>query len=242
MLLRATLITLFCLHPVLAQTETEAAEVKPSVKKIDETRYQVGDVSFDSKKREIRFPSIVNMAEGLLEYIIVHENGKVHESLLSTKISATHLNLAFTLLRFSPSRELIPLPNATGGTSGNFPEVPADIKAAARVIIEVEWKQDDQVRRVPINDWIQHSVKATSMPHGPWVYGGSDFHDGVYVAELSGDIASIFLSPASILQYPGEDYADDTVWIPFPKRVPAVGTAVTVIITPQQASKLLPAP
>ncbi len=243
MLFRSAIFAIFCLHQVMAQSDADAAVVaKPSVKKIDETHYQVGEVLFDSKTREIRFPTIVNMTEGLLEYVIVHESGKVHESLLSTKISPTHLNLAFSLLRYTPSSELIPLPNETGGTSGNFPDVPADVKAAARVMIDVEWTQDGKTRRVPINDWIQHTVKATAMPHGPWVYGGSDFHDGSYVAELSGDIASIFLSPASVLQYPGEDYADDTVWIPFPKRVPAVGSAVTVIISPEQVSKSPPSP
>jgi hypothetical protein len=240
MLTRLAILSILFASCGLAESEPEPA--KPSVKKIDDTHYQVGDVLFDSKSREIRFPANVNMTEGLLEYIIVHESGKLHESLLSTKISALHLNLAFTLLRFTPSRELCPLPNATGGTSGNFPEVPDETKAAARVMIDVEWKQDDKVRRVPINDWIQHGIKSTAMPSGPWVYGGSDFSDGKYVAELCGDIASIFLAPAAVLQYPGEDYADDTVWTPFPKRVPAVGSEVTVIITPQLTQKPLPPP
>ncbi len=125
------------------------------------------------------------MTEGLLEYLIVHQNGKVHESLLSTEVSPTHLNLAFTLLRYPASKELYPLPNETGGVSDKFPEVPADVKAAARVTIDVEWTDDGKVRRVPVNEWIQHAVKATAMPAGPWVYGGSDFHEGKFVAETT---------------------------------------------------------
>jgi hypothetical protein len=216
--------------------------VTPSVKKLDATRYQVGEVVFDQKTREIRFPTRVNMTEGLLEFLVVHQNGKVHESLLSTEISPTHLNLAFTLLRYSPSKELYPLPNETGGLSDKYQEVPAGVKAAARVSIEVEWSDEGKIRRVPVNEWIQHEVKATAMPAGPWVYGGSDFHEGKFVAETSGDVAAIFLSMAALLNYPGADNIDDTVWIPFPKRVPPEGTNVTVIIAPYQNAKPLPKP
>lgn len=216
--------------------------VTPSVKKLDATHYQVGDVVFDQKTREIRFPTKVNMTEGLLEYLIVHQNGKIHEALLSTEVSPTDLNLAFTLLRYKASKELYPLPSESGGASSNYPEVADDVKAAARVSIDVEWNDDGNTRRLPVNDWIQHAVKMTSMPPGPWVYGGSDFYDGTFAAEASGDVAAIFLSMEALVNYPGEDNEDDTVWLPFPKRVPAQSTPVTVIIAPYQNAKPLPKP
>jgi len=225
-----------------AEGPTTAEPVNPSVKQLDEFRYQIGEVIFDQKTREIRFPCKVNMTEGLLEYIIVHLNGKVHESLLVTEISPTHLNLAFTLLRYSPSPELYPLPSATGGASDNFQEVPAEIKAAARVTLEVEWNDEGKVRRMPINDWIQHSVKLTSMPAGPWVYGGSEFHEGLYVPEITGDIAAIFIAPSALIHYPGDDREDDTVWIPYPERIPALETKVTLIIAPYRTAKPIPKP
>lgn len=206
--------------------------VTPSVQKLDDTRYQVGAVTFDQKTREIRFPTKVNMTEGLLEFLIVHQNGKTHEALLATDISPTHLNLAFTLLRYPPSAELYPLPNATGGLSGNFPVVPDDVKAAARIAIDVEWLVDGKTRRMPINDCIQHAVKTSAMPAGPWVYGGSYFSEGKYVPEIGGDIAAIFSVASALINYPGEDHGDDTVWAVFPDRVPEVGTNVTVIIAP----------
>jgi hypothetical protein len=216
--------------------------VKPSVKKLDATRYQIGEVIFDQKSREIRFPTKVNMTEGLLEFLVVHQNGKVHESLLSTEISPTHLNLAFTLLRYPESKELYPLPNEAGGASDNYPEVPPEIKAGARITIDVEWSDNGKTRRVPVNEWIQHDVKSTAMPAGPWVYGGSAFEEGKFTAETSGDIAAIFLSMQAIINYPGDDNIDDTVWTPFPKRVPPQGTNVTVIIAPYQDAKPLPKP
>ena len=207
---------------------------KPSVKKLDATHYQIGGISFDEKTREIRFPAKVNMTEGLLEFLIVHQNGKVHEALLSTEISPTDLNLAFTLLRYPPSRELYPLPEEDGAASSKFPTVPADVKARARITIDVEWTLDGKLRRVPINEWIQHAVKSTSMPAGPWVYGGSEFSEGKFIPETSGDIAAIFLAMSALINYPGDDNNSDDVWTPFPKRVPPVETNVTVIIAPYQ--------
>lgn len=216
--------------------------VAPMVKKLDATRYQIGEIVFDQKSREIRFPTVVNMTEGLLEFLIVHEKGKVHESLLATAVSPTHLNLAFTLLRYPTSKELYLLPDENGKIPTEYPDVPAEIKAAARVKIDVEWSESGKLRRLPVNEWIQHAVKTTAMPPGPWVYGGSDFFDGVFSAETSGDVAAIFLSMAALLNYPGNDNDSDEVWVPFPKRVPPEGTNVTVIIAPYQTSKPLPKP
>lgn len=243
-----------CANLLLAQTsppaepqpmpepEKTVEPAKPSVRKLDATRYQIGDVIFDEKTREIRFPTKVNMTEGLLEFLIVHQKGKVHESLLITDVSPTHLNLALTLLRYRASPELFALPNETGGLSDKLPEVPAEVKAAARVTVDVEWTDDGKVRRLPVNEWIQHSVKAASMPAGPWIYGGSDYFEGKFIAETSGDVAAIFLAQSALLNFPGDDYNNDDVWLPFPNRVPAEGTNVTVIIAPYQNANPLPKP
>ena len=217
----------------LAQAPESASEpVKPSVKKLDGTHYQIGDVTFDQQSREIRFPAEVGEPNRTLEFLVVHENGKTYESLLSSKISATHLSLAFNLLRYLPSRELYPLPNGRGGVTDKFPEVAADVKARARINIEVEWTADGQVRRVPANDWIQHSAKTTAMPAGPWVYGGSEFFEGKYIPETTGDIIAILVAPSALINYPGKDNDDGNVWTTFAARIPPAGTRVTVIITP----------
>jgi len=222
--------------------EEQAAPVKPSVEKIDETHFRIGTITFDQKTREIRFPGKVNMTEGQLEFLLVHENGKLHESLLMTDISPTALNLAFTLLRYPPSRELYPLPNDPGAAANVFPEVSTEVRAAARITVEVEWKENGKIRRFPANELIQHTVRNTSMPAGPWVYGGSEFEDGKYAPEISGDIIAIFTSSAALINYPGKDDDNDEVWIPYPKRVPAAGTDVAIIITPFSKNQPLTKP
>ncbi len=212
--------------------DEQAAPMKPSVEKIDETHFRIGTITFDQKTREIRFPGKVNMTAGQLEFLLVHENGKVHESLLMTTISPTALNLAFTLLRYPPSRELYPLPNDHGGASNALPEVSTEVKTAARIAIEVEWKEGGKTHRFPANELIQHTVKNTAMTAGPWVYGGSEIEDGKYAPETSGDIIAIFTASSALINYPGKDDDNDEVWIPYPKRLPAIGTDVTLVIYP----------
>ena len=209
-----------------------AEPVKPSVTKLDETRYKIGEVILDQKNREIRFPAKVNMAEGLIEYIFILQKGKIHEALLTTSIVPTDLSLAFTLLRYTPSPELFSEINETGHPIGIYPEVPILVRASARIAMEVEWNDNGTNRRLPINEWLQDNMKDVALTPGPWLYTGSTFAEGKFVPELTGDIASIKLDSYAMINYPGADNDQGVVWFAFSKRVPPVGTNVTLIITP----------
>jgi hypothetical protein len=217
----------------LPAPDQPVAAAEPTVKELDAERLQIGEVIFNRKTREIRFPAAVNMAGGeLLEFLIVHANGKVHESLLVTDISATHLNLAFKLLRYPASSEFYAVQEADGSYSNKFPEVPAAVKEAARIDLGVEWEEDGKKRSAKLHEWISHGSTGQAMAADPWVYGGSGVYEGKFMAETSGDIAAIFLSNSALINYSGKDNNSDEVWLPFPKRVPVEGTKVTVVIAP----------
>ena len=228
--------------PVAAPpSDQPAVPAKPQVVKLDENRYMIGKVTLDKKTREIRLPAKVNMDNGLLEFLLVMEKGKVHESLLVTDASPTHLNIAFMLLRYLPSIELFSQLNETGHMTGMYPDVPAEVKARARILIEVEWKDSEaKTHRKPINEWIQDKRTDEVMPPGPWLYTGSSSHEGKYLPELIGDVFAIFTAPEAMVNYPGNDADSDLVWYAFPDQVPAKDTEVTLIITP--FSKMVVAP
>lgn len=222
----------------LPAPDQPVAPVEPAVKKLDEERLQIGDVVFNRKTREIRFPAKVNMAGGeLLEFALVHANGKVHESLLLTETSATDINLAFKLLRYPASSEFYAIVEPDGTMSNRFPEVPEEVKRAARIDISVEWKDAGKTRTAKLNEWIAHGTTGDAMPADPWVYGGSGIHDGKFVADLTGDYIAVFLSSAALINFSGKDNTSDEVWTPYPKRVPPEGTNVTVIIKPHAAEQ-----
>lgn len=219
---------------LLAALETSGTkeEVQPSVTRIEDGRLELRNIVFDPTTRAIEFPAEVNMTEGLLEFLIVHQQGKVHESLLSTKISPEDLNVVFKLLRYPASRELYLKQEPDGTLANEFETATEEEKIGARLMIYVKRHVDDEERIVSLNRWITHAVTEKPMPGEPWVYGGSFTASDTFVAEASGDIAAIFLSNAALINYSGEDHELDEVWLPHPTRVPAVGTEVTVIIKP----------
>jgi len=235
--------------PTPGPTSTEPAappKAAPIFFQLDADRFKIGDVELNKQTRAIRFPAAINMREGLLEFVIVHDKGKVHESLLRTAINATHLNLALKLLYYKSSPELFMLRDEEGFPNGLMPVVDAKTKAAARVEIRMLWKDGETEHSASVNECINNKRTNTVMPAGPWVYGGSTVYDGRYVAEVTGDIVAILTNQAAIFNYPGdnsrvgEDYAS---WYALTKVIPDVGTAVTVEIRPwSPAAKSEPTP
>jgi hypothetical protein len=210
-----------------------AAMEKPAVKDLGDGKFSMGEITFNQKDRSISFPARVNMIDGLLEYAIVHQSGKIHESLLVTDISPLHLNVALKLLRYQASEELFPILDENWKPTSEYPQVSDEVKAAARVEILLSWKKEDGgMGEASLNDWIYHTVTETTIPAAPWIYGGSYVHEGVFQAQSTGDIGAIFTANSALFNYPGKDRDLDTVWIPTPKRVPPVGTPVTVTIKP----------
>lgn len=232
----ALALVVLCLSEAVSWAEeiAQAAPAKPEIEKLDATRYRIGDVTFDEQTREIRFPATVNMKEGFLEFLIVHEHGAVHESLFRTHVSPTHINLALTLLRYKASKEFYRIPKEDGMLSDKFYEVPEETKRAARLEILVEFEKDGVTKRLSANDWVRHETTAKAMPPSSWVYGGSDFYKGNFIPEGSGQIAAIYITDTALINYPGTDNTNDEVWTVMTERVPDIETKVTIVIAPQK--------
>jgi len=223
----------------------EPAASQPAFVRLDENRFKVGEVEFNKQSRIVSFPAVFNQREGLLEYVLVHDKGKVHESLLRTSIKPTHLNLALKLLRYQTSPELFSLRDEEGFPSGLMPRVAPAVKAAARVEIRLLWKDGDTAHSATVNECINNNKNDKVMAAGPWVYGGSAVYDGHFVAEMTGDVIAILTNEAAIFNYPGdsnrvgENYGD---WYVLTKAVPAIGTPVSVQIGPWPPAAAAPKP
>lgn len=234
-------LAFFLIAPAIHAEQTEApAKVetpeKPAIEKLDATRYRIGEVILDQKTREIRVPAVLNMKEGLLEFLIVHEHGAIHESLLRTTASPTNINLAFKLLRYKPSKELYRIPKEPGIPSDKFYEVDPEIRKAARISIALEYEVDGKTKRIAANEWIKNETIAEAMPPSPWIYGGSEFYDGRFIPESTGQIVAIYVTDLSLLNYAGEDNFNDEVWTVFSERTPDLETKVTIVFAPYKES------
>jgi len=154
-----------------AATEGDAPEQsatpKPAVVRIDEHTLRIGKVTFRPDTREIRIPTQVNMTEGLLEFVLVRMEGKVHESLLVTEASGTDINLALKLLHYKASEELFPLFEEDGSLSNKLPKIPEDIRKAARTRISVKWKDGQKLKSAPLDKWIAYASWRGNSPPTP---------------------------------------------------------------------------
>lgn len=183
---------------------------QPPLVKVAEGRYQFADIQLNQKERSITFPAVVNMDEGVLEYALVHESGKVHESLLRTEVAPRDIQVA--LLLVSPKK--------------NNPPTEASRPNPLPVEIFVHVEPGAETSR--IEDWILNVEKKRSMTPGTWDFIGSMIRNGIFAAQSEGSIVSIIADSASIIENPREGRDNDDIWQVNKQAVPKKNTIVEV--------------
>lgn len=209
-----------------------APPVPGEVRKIDEDQHIVGGVTLRKSTREISFDARVNQTGGLIEFLLVTENGKVHEALFSCAISPTDLNVAFKLLGYPSSPELFEIVAADHRPTGKYPDVPEEVRNGARLVISASWQADGTGKTCTVNELVKNSATGGVMPPGPWLYTGSLITQAGFRAEATGDIIAVFSNPTAMINYPGDARTNDEVWSVNPGAMPAKGTPVRITIKP----------
>ena len=119
------------------------APAKPPIKEIGGGWWQVGKVRLNKNDRTAEFPAVINMDNGLAEYLIVHVNGKLHESVLRTDVDPYQVHVAMLLV------------GAKGAGTNQFPETPDARIPGDDITIEVVWKDGKKEKRMPAELWDQ---------------------------------------------------------------------------------------
>ncbi len=218
-----------------SETPVQTGAVKPAavlgeVRKIDEDQYLVGDITFRKSTREISFDAQVNQTGGPIEYLLVTEKGKVHESLFSCGISPTDLNVALKLLGYPSSPELFEIIAPDHRPTGKYPEVPEDTKNGARLAVFASWQDEGSETTCAVNDLVKNTTTGEVMPPGPWLYTGSLITKTDFRAEATGDIIAVFSNPSAMVNYPGEARTNDEVWSVSQGKLPAMGTPIRITL------------
>ncbi len=204
------------------------------IEQTGDTTFRYGKITFDKSDRTVRIPTKVAQREVALEYALVHENGKIHESLLSTEASAMRLHTVLLLLRYSQSQELLnpARPEEMAVTSET-----AEEKAGAQLTMSVAWidPENNQQKTAPLESWITHiSEDRTKSPAstGPFTLTGSRIYEGQFLAETGGNIFALYLDPNALINNPRTDNFNDESWLANPSAIPPLDTEVTLIISP----------
>jgi membrane protein implicated in regulation of membrane protease activity len=184
-------------------------------------------IQIDKAKKTVTFPAEINLTDGLMEYVIVTDMGKTHESLLSTKIAPYDLQVAMLLLGIKPAGKADSEPPAQ--LNKQYLQSAPELKGE-RVNLFAAWKDAQGRHRVRVEEMMWNLKENAVMTDGPWTYNGSEMFGGKFLAQVDGSIAALVRDSAALINNPRPGNDDDQIWQVYTKATPKVGTAVDVII------------
>jgi len=194
----------------------------PPVEKIGEGKFRLGEIIVDRTERSISFPAQVNMDRGLLEYLLVHNKGKTHESLLRTRVAPYNLQIALLLLGFEGTDQRLAMQGAQNTPKGE----------RVKIFVSITVGQISTI--LPVESWLANKVGESfdSVSSINWVYTGSYVDDNRFMAQETGSIAAIWHDPVAIIDNASPGGENNRIWFVKQGTAPPVGTPVIVIIKP----------
>ena len=201
---------------VLSEENAPSEPKKPVAKRVGDNLYRIGAVTVDARLRAVAFPAKVNQLVGLIEYAVVTETGKVHESFLSTKVKPSDIHAGLLLL---------------------------GVKLPVKINAEIAWQVDGEWTRRPIPECVgQYPLEKASelddkvtahsfeLKSKEWKWTGSRLRNGKLTADQSGSILSLQPDMDALgLIEPMVDtsHYGSHVW---PKRAPDLNASVQVFL------------
>lgn len=182
-------------------------------------QYRIGEILLNKAEKSVSFPAVVNMNKGLLEYLLVRQAGKVHESLLRTAIEPYNLQLACLLVGMEGTNTPLAYQGDPGTPKGDPVEIVLQLK-----------NNDGKTLTVSPETWVTQVVGDTKRdaPPARWIYTGSLVHNGRFAAQISGSIVAIYHDPVAMIDNASAGGESDKIWFVNEGTAPPVGTPVMV--------------
>ncbi|MCP5528569.1 MAG: hypothetical protein H7A47_17400 [Verrucomicrobiales bacterium] len=197
---------------------TVAPPADPAASSTADGLPELGVVRVDARDRSFRFPVELNQRTGLIEYALVQQRGKTHESLFRTAAEPLHLHLAFLLL---------------GGKPAYSARLPVDILQALpgeAVRIEVVWQEKEAPVVKPLEAFIVTTDNPAPLAPGPWAYNGSMMLEQGLAAQAEGSIVSLYLDPSALINNPRPGRNDDELHRPNTAALPPDATPLEMVV------------
>ncbi len=205
--------------------DTTASTHTPAIRVAGDGVLEVGKVRVNQRARSITFPAELNKADGAMEYLLVTNHGKTHESILRTGVSPFEIHVAMLLLgaKGSGTNSFDAPPPKYGGAPGL--EIDGD-----PVSIELRWTEQNKKHVRAGWDLIMRHETNPAPPPGKWVYNGSTVWRGRFLAEQSGSIISLIADPMALINTPLRGHDENEGWTARKENVPPPGAPVEVTI------------
>jgi len=212
--------------PPPAQIDSKVESMKHlAMRRVSPDVLEIGPVRLDQRARSVSFPAVVNMNQGLLEYLLVTGYGKKHESLLRTETQPFQIHVAMLLLNVaSRTNQLSAAPTSQIKSPGK------DVLPGDKVTIEVSWSRDGQESRLPAEALLRNQRQPSATPVAGWIYNGSSVWDGKFLAQREGSVVSLVTDACALVNNSGPGHDDDHTWTANTNSLPPVNTPVQVTI------------
>jgi hypothetical protein len=178
-------------------------------------------------ERRVRIETEVCLRKGMLEQLVTRKSLKEHEAILAADIDARHLHAALLAAGAKP-----------GKTVQFRPKLVAPSGTPVKIFLE--YKDKDKLVRVPAQKWIRN-IKTKEEFASDWVFAGSIFIPDPldnkklpYYGANDGDVITVCNFEGACLDVPflSTKDNDDLDFEAFTDRIPALRTAVSVILVP----------
>ena len=207
-----------CAWPVPAQQPISLNN--SPLRQVSNDEFAIGQVHLNKARKTVSFPSVLNMAEGALEYLLVTTKGKTHESLLRTEVEPYHIHLAMLFLGARGNTNILANTNSLTGDA---------------ITIDLTWSQNGKDRKTRAEDLILNIEKQKPMTLGPWVYTGSAVVDTRFIAQTEGNLACIIVDGGALINNPRSGRFNDQIWHVNTDAVPPLNTPITVTLRLESA-------
>ncbi len=223
--LKSKLVTLlfFFLTGFVASNANEGLEMNatgfPDAIDLGSGKFDFGGVTIDRLTNTLSLNALCNQRSGLIEYALVHEGGKIHESLFRTKIPPRWIHACLLLVRVKPFRGLFEDSFVEGDRkTGSFPE--------HEILVSVTWENNGTEISRPLSSLIYNQISDRTLDSQPFVFTGSRTIEGVYLAERDGSILAVYHDPVAIINSLDRDSHSDDSWVARPSMMPPIESKV----------------
>ncbi|MGR8930376.1 MAG: YdjY domain-containing protein [Gammaproteobacteria bacterium] len=163
---------------------------KVTIVKLADGLIEIGNILVDTRARRFEAPGKFLRVEPPLEFLAVAKNGhRGYESMLELDVNVYEFNLACILIGLDEHK----------GTPPQAHFDPSVVTGDA-VEITLEWETNGKREEHAASEFFL--VGGEQLTDGDWVYTGSNFSSGKYLADIAGGTLVGFVhDPASIIEH-----------------------------------------
>lgn len=243
-LLRLSLALGCALAPLVMDAQDEAQPQGPlSAQELElEATLREQGVRLDTRRGLISIPARVAVPDELLEYLLVGSAGASHESVFTTEVSPSVLNVALLALGLEAGANASwtpkdPAPSEEQLRAGESP-YDVNVPSGDGLYIYAAWRVGEEVYFFRVEDLIRNLMRGHSMERHRWVYlgsrlvpdgqGGEDFAAEIYRNLIS---VAFFGEGYTLATGAIEDCVEQTIWMANAWLLPDAGSDVRFLLS-----------